>query len=227
MILENLTEPEKHFKYDRNKAKLVKYLEAKSKPAKKLNKKARTTGVDITDVTNKKLRFHLITRDLLDLFYVELEMQGLVEGQDYAKTMGITKLKKILQKKLGLGDKAPCFDYKYQLLFDVANEIVGHIATDINNTLPQDPSDEDDKEDAPYETNNNELYLGNLKMKNGGVNLLRAELRAQGVSFDKKDSIKNLKTLLKEHIGNDKLVKFIPVSSEIMDAIRNGSIIKR
>jgi hypothetical protein len=83
--------------------------------------------VDMTNVTAKKLALSLIQRPLMDLLRRELTLQGLAEGEDFNSSTGVTDLKKILWKKLGLPKSEKSFHPKCKELDEVCNGIVDRL----------------------------------------------------------------------------------------------------
>jgi hypothetical protein len=231
----NIKTDDRQFKFKRAESKVQKYLDAKMKPEKKLNTKAKETGVDVTDLISGKLQFSLITRAHIVLLRQELICHGLAVSTDFDDKTTITDLKKKLKKKLGLDEKAKSFEPLCQLLFDVCNGVIDIMLLDAPTaeSAQEDGNEDDllayddDDKNGTQETIEGvyELAFGTLKISNNGVHLLTCELLARGVEFDSTtDGILVLKRKLKESLGGKRVSKFKPQSKEIIDAIRNKKL---
>jgi hypothetical protein len=207
------------------------------KPEKKLNTKAKETGVDVTDLISGKLQFSAVSRRHIHLFQQELLCHGLVYPTDFDQFTTITDLKKKLKKKLGLDEKAKSFEPLHKHLFDVCNGVIDLelLEQRSNAHLAQEDGDEEDM--LAYDNQDNvaaaqestrgvyELAFGALKISNNGVHLLTCELSERGVEFNSStDGIAVLKRKLKASLGGKRVSKFTPKSKEIIDAIRNKQL---
>jgi hypothetical protein len=120
-LINTFNDQTQDFKYDCVKKKVVEYMEAKSRPTKQLNARAKENGVDVMDTINGTVQFSAIGTTNIPLSLEELVLHGLVEGSDFKKKMGVKELAKILKKKMGLPENERYFHPKSTRLAEVCN----------------------------------------------------------------------------------------------------------